>query len=129
MLENPLGEQKVLLCFCFAVCSVPSFKFGTFRESFSRVNILVRQETVLGPILNNCSSDNVCKEGASYRNGLVGIKPLEFGDVIADPNNGLYLLKRSNDITVAIVHHKKYPLLLTNAKFYKLEHQDTLITE
>ena len=32
------------------------------------VNNLVRQGTVLGPILNNCSLDQIYKEGKGYQN-------------------------------------------------------------
>ena len=48
---------------------------------------IVKQGTVLGPLLNNCSLDRVCKESYSYHLGSVEIKPMEFVDDIADPNN------------------------------------------
>ena len=57
------------------------------------------------PFVNKILID--CKEGASYQNGVVGIKPLEFVDDIADPNNGLYQARRSNDIIVTIIQQKK----------------------
>ena len=58
------------------------------------IDNLVKQGSVQGPILNNCSLDKlVCNQGASYQNGVAGIKPLEFVDDIADLNNGLYQAK------------------------------------
>ena len=50
------------------------------------VNNLVQQGTVLSPILNNCSLDQIRKEGTGYQNGNIQLKPLEFIDDIADPN-------------------------------------------
>ena len=52
------------------------------------VNNLVQQGTVLGPILDNCSLDQICKEGKSYQNGNIQLKPLEFVDDTADPSDG-----------------------------------------
>ena len=42
---------------------------------------------MLGPVLNNCSLDRVCKESLGYHIGSVGIKSMEFVDDIADPNS------------------------------------------
>ena len=39
-----------------------------------------RQGTALGPILNNCSLDQVCKEGRGYQNGNIQLKSLDFDD-------------------------------------------------
>ena len=52
--------------------------------------------TVLGPMLNNCSLDRVCKEGYSYHLGSVEIRPMEFADDIADPNSDEVSAKFSN---------------------------------
>ena len=48
---------------------------------------LVKQGTVLGPVLNNCSLDRFSKESFGYNFGSVGIKPLEFVDDIANPSS------------------------------------------
>ena len=53
------------------------------------IDNFVRQMSVLGPILNNCSLDKVCKEGTSFQNGVVGIRLLEFVDDTPYPNDGL----------------------------------------
>ena len=59
---------------------------------------IVKQGTVLGPVLNNCSLDIVCHESESYQSGTVNIKSLEFVDDIADPNDGLFQARKSNSI-------------------------------
>ena len=50
--------------------------------------IIVKQGASLGPILNNCSLDEVCADSDSYQYGTVEIKSLEFVDDIVDANNG-----------------------------------------
>ena len=59
--------------------------FG-ITESFT-IDSLVKQGTSLGPILNNCSLDEVCAHCDSYQYGTVEIKTLQFVDDIADTNN------------------------------------------
>ena len=49
-----------------------------------QINSIVKQGTVLGPVLNNCSLDDNCAEGQGYIMGTVEIKALEFVDDIAD---------------------------------------------
>ena len=58
----------------------------------------VKQGTVLGTILDNCSLDRICKEGNGYQFGQVNIKPLEFVDDLADPNHNLTSTHVSNSI-------------------------------
>ena len=55
-------------------------------DPLSFMNI-VKQGTVLGPVLNNVSLDRVCKESYSHHLGSVEIRSLEFVDDIADPNS------------------------------------------
>ena len=66
------------------------------------VNNLVRQSAILGPILNNCSLDPICKEGKSYQNGNIQLKPLKFVGDIADPSDGyllvLHILTYTDDV-------------------------------
>ena len=47
---------------------------------------LVKQSTVLGPVLNNCSLDSFSQESFSYQFGSVEIKSSFFVDDISDPN-------------------------------------------
>ena len=81
------------------------------------VNNLVRQGTVLGPILNNCSLDQICKEGKSYQNGNIQLKPLEFIDDIADPNDGYRQARKVTMSSVPSWSVKSLLLLQRNAKF------------
>ena len=62
--------------------------FGN-TQSFEICN-LVKQGTVLGPILNNCSLDDICSEGHGHNMGTDEIKAVEFVEDIKDPNNGYF---------------------------------------
>ena len=61
-----------------------------------QINNIVKQGTVLGPVLNNCSLDDNCAEGQGYVMGTVAIKALEFVDDIADQNSGSENAANSN---------------------------------
>ena len=50
--------------------------FGN-TQSFEICN-LVKQGTVLGLILNNCSLDDICSEGLGHNMGVAEIKTMEF---------------------------------------------------
>ena len=54
--------------------------FGNTRPFTA--NSLVKQDTSLGPILNNCSLDEMCAHSNSYQYGTAEIKSLEFVDDI-----------------------------------------------
>ena len=60
--------------------------FGNTRPLST--NSVVKQCTSLGPILKNCSLDEVRAHSDSYQYGTVENKSLEFVDDIADANNG-----------------------------------------
>ena len=49
---------------------------------------IIKQGTVLGPVLNNCSLDRIPVASHGYFLGSVEIKPIEYVDDIADPNEG-----------------------------------------
>ena len=87
----------------------------------SVVNNLVRQGTVLGPILNNCSLDQICKEGKSYQNGNIHLKPLEFVDDIADPNDvdGYCQAQQGNLVISSILERKKLTFAADEFKILK----------
>ena len=82
--------------------------FGN-TESFT-IDSLVKQDTSLGPILNNCSLDEVCVHCDSYQYGAVEIKTLEFVDDIADANNGLPQALHSHKIITEIIERKRLKL-------------------
>ena len=64
-LNHHFGENKLFIC-----------------------SSIFKQGTVLGPVLNNCSLDRISVESHGYFLGSVEIKPIEFVDDIADPNEG-----------------------------------------
>ena len=68
---------------------------------------LVKQGTVLGPVLNNCSSDRYSKESFGYNFGSIGIKPLEFVDDIANPSSSRQTAVLSNKLLENIQHEKR----------------------
>ena len=45
----------------------------------------VKQGTVLGPVLNNCSLNKLSADSIGYNFGSVQIKSMEFVDDLADP--------------------------------------------
>ena len=67
----------------------------------------VKQSTVLGPILNNCSLDKISKEGNGYQFGQVNIKPLEFTDDLVDPTHSLTSAPVSNSVIEQIQFEKR----------------------
>ena len=48
----------------------------------------VKQGTVFGPVLNNCTLNKLCTDSIGYNFGSVQIKSMEFVDDLADPNRG-----------------------------------------
>ena len=56
----------------------------------------VKQGTVLGPMLNNCSLGEISDNGQNHKYGEVKISPLEFVEDIADINDGIAPAVSSN---------------------------------
>ena len=83
----------------------------TVNTPFGRAPIFelkhtVKQGTVLGPILNNCSLDVICRDGSGYQMGHAVVKPMEFVDDQADPNHNTQSASASNQIIEQIQHEK-----------------------
>ena len=78
---------------------------------------ITKQGTVMGPILNNCSLDRICVEGQKYQLGSTNIKPLEYVDDIADPNNGFEKAIGSNADIERIQKEKKYTFLMISLNY------------
>ena len=83
----------------------------------------MKQGTVLGPVLNNCSLDRFLQESFSYQFGSVEIKTSLFVDDISDLNSCKTTATLSNKVFVNIQHQKhetfsaeKCELLLVNKK-------------
>ena len=90
--------------------------FGNCNPIF--VENIVRQGTVLGPVLNICSLDKVCHESDSYR--TVKIKSLEFVDDITAPIDGLFQARKSNSIIVSVQEQKKLAFAAEKCKLLKI---------
>ena len=67
---------------------------------------LVKQGTVLGPVLNNCLLNKMTTNSTGYNFGSVQIKPMEFVDDIADPSRAKPSAITSNSVLEAIQHEK-----------------------
>ena len=80
----------------------------------------MRQVTVLGPVLNNCSLDKVCHDSESYQSGTINIKLLEFLDDIADPNDGIFQARKSNSIIVSVQEQKKLTFAAEKCELFKI---------
>ena len=103
------GVQNDNLCLIYLLNKKASITVKTPLGSGSPFVIknLVKQGTVLGPILNNCSLDRICKEGNGYQFGQVNIKPLEFVDDLADSNHSSMSAHVSNSVIEQIQFEKR----------------------
>ena len=88
-------------------------------DPISFMNI-VKQGTVLGPVLNNVSLDRVCKESYSHHLGSVEIRSLEFVDDIADPNSDRNSAIASNRIIEQIQHEKRISFSFEKCELLKM---------
>ena len=68
--------------------------------------LILKQSTSLGPILNNCSLDEVCADSDRYQYGTVEIKSQESVDDIADANNGPSQTLASHKIITDVIRKK-----------------------
>ena len=84
VVKSPFGETKPFIC-----------------------SSIVKQEIVLGPVLNNCSLDRIPVESYGYFLGSTEIKPIEFVDDIADPNEGQLSAQMNNKIIEHIQREKR----------------------
>ena len=75
---------------------------------------------MLGPVLNNCSLDRVCKESLGYHIGSVEIKSVEFADDIADPNSDEISAKFSNRIVEQTQFEKRLTLSAEKCELLKI---------
>ena len=59
------------------------------------------------------------QEGKSYQNGNIQLKPLEFVDDIADPNDGYCQAQQSNLVISSILERKKLTFAAEKSKILK----------
>ena len=81
---------------------------------------LVKQGTVLGSVLNNCSLDRFSKESFGYTFGSVGIKPLEFVDDIANPSSSRQTAVLGNKLLENIQHEKRVNFSVEKCELLKI---------
>ena len=89
-------------------------------DPLSFMNI-VKQGTVLGPVLNNASLNRVCKESYSHHLGSVEIRSMEFVDDITDPNSDKNSALTSNRI---IEHEKRISFSFEKCELLKMNSRD-----
>ena len=92
-------------------------------DPLSFMNI-IKQGTVLEPVLNNVSLDRVCKESYSHHLGSVEIRSLEFVDDIADPNSDENPALTSNRIIEQIQHEKRILRRFEKCELLKMNSKD-----
>ena len=68
------------------------------RAPVFELKYIVKQGAVLGPILNNCSFDTICRNGSGYQMGHAVIKPMKVVDDLADPNHNIQSASVSSQI-------------------------------
>ena len=105
--ENGVQNDNLYLIYLLNKKASITVKTPLGNASPFVIKIFVKHRTVLGPILNNCSLDRICKEGNSYQFGQVKIKPLEFVADLADPNHSSMSAYVSNSVIEEIQFEKR----------------------
>ena len=106
--ENGVKDDTLSLIYYLnekANVAVAKTPFGE-TGPLSFMNI-VKQGTILGPVLNNLSLDRVCNESYGHHSGSVEIRSLKFVDDITDPNSDKNSALTSNRIIEQIQHEKR----------------------
>ena len=98
--------------------SVVKTLFGQ-SEPFICSNV-VRQGTVLGPVLNNCSIDKFSKESYPYFYGKTEIKSSEFVDDIANINDQHLAALSSNKIIQNVQDQKRLTFSTEKCEMFKI---------
>ena len=86
---------------------------------------LVKQENVLGPVLNSCSLGDVCDESRGYQYENIEIKPLKVVDDIADQNLGVEDAVKSDKIITDVINSKKLNFSSDKCKVLKVNSKST----
>ena len=128
------GVQNDIFCLIYLINKRSNITVKTpFGDTYSFLaEEIVKQGTVLGPILNDCSLDDVCKEGKGYQYGSVELKPFEFVDDIAEPNRNKCDAQISNKVITGIQELKKLKFSFEKCKVLKINsssNTDTLFIE
>ena len=81
---------------------------------------LVKQGTVLGPVLNNCSLNKMSTNSTGCNFGSVQIKPMEFVDDIADNGRDKASATASNSVLEAIKHKMRISFSAEKCELLKI---------
>ena len=118
-----LGVKDNVLCLIYLmnIKATVTIKtpFGDTDPLF--LSNFVKQRTVLGPVLNNCSLNKLSTDSIGYNFSYVKIKSVEFVDDLADPNRD----KQSAQAEV-MPYYKQFSMksswlsLLRNVNYWKL---------
>ena len=84
----------------------------------------VKQGTVLGPVLNNCSLNKLSTDSIGYNFGSVQTKSMEFVDELADPNRDKQSALASNAVLQAIQHEKQLTFSAEKCELFKINSKD-----
>ena len=84
----------------------------------------VKQGTVLGPVLNNCSLNKLSTDSIGYNFGSVQIKSMDFVDDLADPNRDKQSALASNAVLQAIQHEKQLTFSAKKCELLKINSKD-----
>ena len=105
--ENGVQDDTIYLIYLLNAKASVTVNTPFGRAPVFELKHIVKQGTVLGPILNNCSLDTICRDGSGYQMGHTVIKPMEFVDDLADPNHNIQSASASNQIIEQIQHEKR----------------------
>ena len=84
----------------------------------------VKQGTVLGPVLNNCSLNKLSTDSIGYNFGSVQIKSMEFVDDLANPKRDKQSALAINAVLPAIKHEKRLTLSAEKCELLKTNSKD-----
>ena len=68
--ENGVQDDTVYLIYLLNSKSSVTVNTPFSRASVFELKHIVKQGTVLGPILNDCSLDTICRDGSGYQMGM-----------------------------------------------------------
>ena len=88
------------------------------------LSTFVKQGTVLGPVLNNCSLNKLSTDSIGYNFGSVQIKSMEFVDDLAAPNRDKQSALASNAVLQAIQHEKRLTFSAEKCELLKINSKD-----
>ena len=120
-----LGVKDDFLCLIYLMNIKATVTIKTPLEDTDPLFLsnFVKQGTVLGPVLSNCSLNKLSTDSIGYDFGSVQIKSMGFADDLADPNRDKQSALASNAVLEAIQHEKwltfsaeKCELLKINSK-------------